>query len=250
MPLNPFAPITEKVADGVWRHAGDLRHGMNIYLIEDGDGVIAFDAGTRSMTSGLLAAADRLGGLNQIVLGHAHPDHRGAAPAAGVPVVCHVDEVDDAQGDGGWRYFDLDSNPVWYTRRLFPWLLRHWDGGPVAIADTLVEGDRIGEFEVLHFPGHAPGQIALWRERDRLALVSDVIYLIDSMRLRPVDQPRVPHPVVNHDHAAAIRAVRRLAALEPSVVCPGHNEPLVGEPAGIREQLEWAADHPDPPLRP
>ena len=248
MSINPFAPTTEKVTDGVWRHAGDLRHGMNIYLIEADDGVIAFDAGTRSMTRGLLAAADQLGGLRQIVLGHAHPDHRGAAPEAGVPVLCHVDEVADAEGDGGRRYFDLDRNPVWYTRRLFPWLLNHWDGGPVTIADTLVEGDRIGEFEVVHLPGHSPGQIALWRERDRVALVSDVVYLIDSMRLRPVDEPRVPHPVVNCDHAAAIRSVRRLAALEPRTLCPGHNVPLTGERAGLREQLEWAADHPDPPL--
>lgn len=248
MPLNPFAPVTEKVADGVWRHAGDLRHGMNIYLIEDGDGVTAFEAGTRAMTDGLLAAAERLGGLKRIVLSHSHADHRGAAPGADVPVLCHVDEVSDAEGDGGCHYFDLDKIPVWYSRRLYPWLFERWDGGPVEIADTVVEGDRIGEFEVLHFPGHAPGLIALWRERDRLVLASDVIYLIDSMRLRPVEEPRVPHPVWNFDHAAAIDSVRRLAALEPRILCAGHNEPLVGEPAHIRQQLEWAADHAEPSL--
>ena len=27
---NPLKPITEKVADGVWRHAGGLKQGMNI----------------------------------------------------------------------------------------------------------------------------------------------------------------------------------------------------------------------------
>ena len=28
---NPLKPITEKIADRVWRHAGDLRQGMNVY---------------------------------------------------------------------------------------------------------------------------------------------------------------------------------------------------------------------------
>ena len=84
------------------------------------------------------------------------------------------------------------------------------------IADTVEEGDEIGGFRVIHFPGHAPGLIALWRERDRLALVSDTIYLVDSMRLRRADHPSVPVHVFNLDHAAAIASVRKLAALEPA----------------------------------
>ena len=44
MPSNPLAPTTEKIADGVWRHAGDIRRGMNVYFVaeEDGSGVFAF----------------------------------------------------------------------------------------------------------------------------------------------------------------------------------------------------------------
>ena len=39
----------ERVADGVWLLRGDLRGAMNVYFIEDGDGVVQFDAGTKSM---------------------------------------------------------------------------------------------------------------------------------------------------------------------------------------------------------
>ena len=62
---NPLAPLTEQIADGVWRHAGDLRQGMNVYLVdeEDGSGVFAFDAGTKSMAKGMQAAAAERGGL-------------------------------------------------------------------------------------------------------------------------------------------------------------------------------------------
>jgi len=216
---------------------------MNVFLIADGDGVIAYDAGTESMTSGVLEAADRLGGLRRLVLGHSHADHRGTAPALGVPVLCHPDEVAYAErDDGGWpEYFDVEKIPVWYSRRLYPLLLRRWDGGRVRIDDTLIEGDTIGGFEVLHMPGHAPGQIALWRERDRVALVSDVVYMVDAVRLRAIDAPSVPSWVFNQDTAIARESIRRLAEYEPALVCPGHSEPIRGDPAEVRRLLEAAA---------
>lgn len=45
MALNPLKPITEELAPGVWRHAGDLMHGMNVYLLADEGGVTIFDGG-------------------------------------------------------------------------------------------------------------------------------------------------------------------------------------------------------------
>ncbi len=47
------------------------------------------------------------------------------------------------------------------------------------IAGTVSEGDEVAGFKVIELPGHAPGLIALWRESDRLALVSDCFYTID-----------------------------------------------------------------------
>jgi glyoxylase-like metal-dependent hydrolase (beta-lactamase superfamily II) len=239
---GPFTPITERVADGVWRHAGDLRHAMNVFLIEDDGGVTVFDAGTKRMTKGLAAAANELGGAKRIVLGHSHADHRGIAPGLGVPILCHPDEVSDAHRDGGYHYFDIKEIPVWWSRMIYPRLLRNWDGGPVRIADTVNEGDEIAGFRVVHFPGHAPGLIGLWRERDRLAIVSDVIYLVDSIRLRRADAPTVPHPVWNLDHRSARDSVRKLAALEPATVWPGHEGPVAGEPAEVRAKLERGAE--------
>jgi glyoxylase-like metal-dependent hydrolase (beta-lactamase superfamily II) len=239
-------PTTERIADGVWRHAGDVRRGMNIYLLEDEGGVTVFDAGTQVMTVGVRKAAEELGGAKRVVLGHSHPDHRGVAPGLGVPVLCHPDEVADARGDGGVHYFDIDQIPVWWSRRIYPALLRRWDGGPVEIADTVSEGDEAAAFQVVHFPGHAPGLIGLWRERDRLAIVSDVIYMVDSLRLKrlPDDQaPVVPDRVWSLDHEGAKASVRKLAALEPRTVWAGHAEALRGEPQQVRALLERAAEY-------
>ena len=110
------------------------------------------------------------------------------------------------------------------------------------MAETLAEGDEVAGFVVKHFPGHAPGLIGLWRESDRLALVSDTTYLVDSMKFKPVDWPNVPNRVFNLDHDGAIESLRKLAALEPRTVAAGHSHPLAGEPAHIRMLLEQAAN--------
>jgi len=233
----------ERVAEGVWLLRGDLRKSMNVYFLEDGDGVVQFDAGTKAMRRKVRAAADQLGGLKRIVLGHAHADHRGTAPYLGAPVFCHADDVADAESDASIApYMDLSKLPVAPVRRLYPFLLRHWDGGAVKIAGTVAEGDEVAGFRVVHFPGHAPGLIGLWRESDRVALVSDTIYLVDSARLKPLPESEasVPHPAWAWDHAQAKQSVRKLAALEPKVVGAGHAEPLRGE--NLRETLERAAE--------
>jgi glyoxylase-like metal-dependent hydrolase (beta-lactamase superfamily II) len=233
----------EKVADGVWLLRGDFRGAMNVYFLEDGDGVVQFDAGTKAMRKKAQAAAAELGGLKRVILGHAHADHRGTAPYMDAPVLCHPDEVADAESSS-WRppYWDLSQLPVAWVRWIYPFLLKRWDGGAVKIADTVIEGDRVAGFEVLHFPGHAPGLIGLWRESDRVALVSDVVYLVDSGRLKPLPhgEVTVPHPAWAWDHAKAKESVRKLAALEPRVLGTGHEPPLRGE--NLRETLERAAE--------
>jgi glyoxylase-like metal-dependent hydrolase (beta-lactamase superfamily II) len=233
----------ERVADGVWLLRGDFRAAMNIYFLEDGDGVVQFDAGTKSMRKAAAAEAKQLGGLKQVVLGHAHADHRGTASSADAPVLCHPDEVADAESDASIApYMDFSQLPVAPVRWIYPPLLRHWDGGAVKIDGTVSEGDRVAGFEVIHFPGHAPGLIGLWRESDRVALVSDVIYLVDSARLKPLPEGEasVPHPAWAWDHGKAKESVRRLAALEPKVVGAGHDRPLRGE--NLRDTLMRAAD--------
>ena len=241
MPLNPLRPLTEKVADGVWRHAGDLRRSMNVFLIAEDDGVTAFDAGTERMVDGIRQAAAALGGIKRIVLGHSHADHRGSAPGLGVPVLCHPDEVADAESDGGLHDFKFELVDWWLSRWIYPSLLRHWDGGPVRIADTISEGDNVAGFDVVHFPGHARGLIGLWRERDRLMLCSDVIYMVDSIRLKRTGSPSVPHRAWNPDHESARHSVQRLAAMEPRTVWAGHAEALTGERQQVRVLLERAA---------
>jgi glyoxylase-like metal-dependent hydrolase (beta-lactamase superfamily II)/predicted ester cyclase len=231
----------EMVATGVWVVQG--RPGRcNVFLIEnigDEGGVTMFDAGARTMTRAVASAGAKLGGIKRIVLSHAHTDHRGTAPALGVPVLCHPDEVQDAEGSGGFRYWPADLAGLPTPQRQAHLLLhRHaWDGGPVKIAGTVTEDDEVAGFSIVHIPGHAPGLIALWRESDRLALASDCFYTLDKWGRDCA--PRVAEETYNYETGQALASIRKLAALEPTAAWPGHAKPVTGD---VRSQLERAAD--------
>jgi hydroxyacylglutathione hydrolase len=230
-----------QVAEGVWRLQGNPGR-CNVYFVRDGDGVLMFDAGARTMVKAVAQAAAQLGGLTRIVLGHGHTDHRGAAPSFDVPISCHPDEVIDAEGSGGWRYWDPELRGLpWLDRKVHPFLHRRfWDGGPVKIADTVSEGDDVAGFRVVHIPGHAPGQIALWRESDRLALTTDCFYTLD--RWGRDSEAHVPFGPYNHDTEQARASIRKLAALEPAACWPGHAHAVTG--TDVRARLERAAETP------
>ncbi|HEY5344481.1 MAG TPA: nuclear transport factor 2 family protein [Solirubrobacteraceae bacterium] len=233
----------ELIATGVWVVQGQPGR-CNVYLIENGGergGVTLYDAGARTMTRAVASAGAKLGGITQVVLGHGHTDHRGTAPALGVPVLCHPDEVQDAEGSGGWRYWPADLAGLPQGSKQVQKVLHRyaWDGGPVQIAGTVseAEGDEIAGFRVIDLPGHAPGLIGLWRESDRLALVSDLVYTLDMWGRSCA--PRLPEETYNYDTEQARASVRKLAEMEPAIVWAGHAKPVTGD---VRGQLLEAAD--------
>jgi hydroxyacylglutathione hydrolase len=217
----------------VWRLRGGFpARTVAAYLIADEGEVTAYDAGIRGMGRALRDAATRMvetpDALTRIVLGHAHPDHRGGAPGAGAPVLCHPAEREDAQRAGLPSYWDLSRLPTRGQRIQMPVLMRLADGGPVEVAGTLDEGNEIAGFSVVHLPGHAPGQIALWRERDRLALCGDAftntggeLALSKAAYSLDMDQSR--------------ESLRQLAARKPAAAWPAHGPPLRGN---VRAALE------------
>jgi hydroxyacylglutathione hydrolase len=234
-----IADPPEEIAEGVWIVRGGFpRKGFNVYFVRDGDGVVMFDAAIAQMANALGMYGAQLGGITRVVLGHAHADHRGAAPGLrGVPVFCHPDDKDDAEGDGGRHYFHTEEVAA-PARWLYPTLLTSWDGGPVKISGTLEEGDDVAGFEVVHIPGHAPGQIALHRKADGIALTTDGFYTVDPEKFSR-SAPRVAHRAFNKDTEQARESIRKLAALDLTAAWPGHGDPVVGD---VKGQLLRAAD--------
>jgi hydroxyacylglutathione hydrolase len=198
------------LAPGVWRLKEVPRPLINVYLAED----VLIDAGRRWDKRRIFAELEGRE-ISEVALTHVHPDHQGCAKAIcearGVPLACHEDDVDAMEGR---RPVAASSKP---SAQLFGKL---WTGPPHKVDRVLHEGDEVAGFRVVHAPGHAPGEVIFFRDSDRVAICGDVIRNITyvSMRTRLAEPPAdlTPDPAENR------RSIRKLAALEPSLILPGH----------------------------
>ena len=101
---------------------------------------------------------------------------------------------------------------------------RYWTGPGRPVERQLREGDEVAGFTVLDVPGHSPGHVAYWRESDRTLIAGDVVNNMNVITGIPgLHEPRVEFTT---DPALNRQSARRLAALEPALVCFGHGPPL------------------------
>jgi hydroxyacylglutathione hydrolase len=112
---------------------------------------------------------------------------------------------------------------------------RVFPGPPHPVSRRLREGDVVAGFTVLDTPGHSAGHVSFWREADRTLICGDVFTNMDTITGLPgLREPKsffTPDPVRNR------QSMRRLAELEPALVCFGHGRPL-RDPARLARLVE------------
>jgi glyoxylase-like metal-dependent hydrolase (beta-lactamase superfamily II) len=115
-----------------------------------------------------------------------------------------------------------------WEQALFDQVTPNVPPAPPARPDRQVDdGDTLGwehDARLIAVPGHTPGSVAAWFERDHVLAAGDAVA---SHEGRPM------LGVFNADPATAIQSFRRLAQLEADLACFGHGEPVRGE-AGVR----------------
>jgi hydroxyacylglutathione hydrolase len=199
----------QQLAEGVWHLDGFPPNGINCYILDD----VLIDAGTVFDKRRILKQVkDR--DLSAHAITHAHIDHFGSShwvcEAKGIPMWAGAQDVEAVEC----------GKMVAARGPMIPC----GPGHPVARA--LKEGDQVGSFTVLDTPGHSPGHVSYWRESDRTLVCGDVMWGFHPFMLRgPIREPFAnfsPDPALNRESA------RRLAALEPALVCFGHGPPLRG----------------------
>jgi glyoxylase-like metal-dependent hydrolase (beta-lactamase superfamily II) len=206
----------KQLAADVHQLSGWPPNAINVYLIGD----VLLDAGTRRAERRITRQiAGRR--LSAHALTHAHPDHQGASHAIcerlQIPLWCGQGDVPAMETPGGVAN---SQAPGWVNRLQ----QRFWTGPPHPVARALVEGDEVAGFTVLESPGHSRGQVAYWRESDRVLILGDVLNNMNVMTGIPgLHEPPVlftPDPPRNRESA------RRLAQLRPRLTCFGHGGPL------------------------
>jgi glyoxylase-like metal-dependent hydrolase (beta-lactamase superfamily II) len=154
-------------------------------------------------------------------LTHAHPDHHGSSHAVceqlGIPLWCGERDVAAAEDPARMQQAMPATVPARFFFRLF-----HGPGHQVA--RPLREGDAVGGFTVLEVPGHSPGHVAFWRESDRVLMCGDV--LANMGQLTGLPGLHEPSTLLTPDPRRNRESARRLARLEPALVCFGHGRPL------------------------
>lgn len=208
----------KELAEGVWRLGEVPRPTINVYLADD----VLIDAGRTWDTRRIRKqTADR--DLSMLALTHVHPDHQGAAKAIcterGIPLACHVDDVDAMEGRRPVQEAASDNAVNKLIRRV-------WEGPPYKVEKPFSDGDEIAGFRVIHAPGHARGEVIFWREADRVAICGDVVR--NMSYLTTLAGVREPPDIFTYDVAENRRSIRKLAELQPAITLPGHGPAISG----------------------
>ena len=206
-----------EVAPGVFALKGFPPNAINVYLMGD----VLVDAATKLAGKRILKQLDGRP-VTAHALTHAHPDHQGASHEVctklGIPF--WVGEKDVPAAEGG-----IDAIKKLQPKSPINNVIGAvWCGPGHKVDRALKEGDEVAGFTVLDVPGHSAGHVAFWREADRTLVCGDVFTNIDTITGLPgLHEPKsffTPDPVRNRE------SMRRLAALEPELVCFGHGRPL------------------------
>lgn len=199
------------------------RQMINAYLI----GSVLIDAGVQS-SGGTLLKAIGSRKLTAHALTHAHPDHQGASAflcqKLGLPF--WVGTGDKTAAETGNIAVTM-PNPNHFVVRFEQ---KYFAGKGHPVARTLKEGDMIEGFRVIETPGHSAGHLSFWRESDGVLIAGDVLRNLNFGTTFPeLGEPLAmftPNPAQNR------ASIRKIAALQPKVVCFGHG-PVMRDPQRI-----------------
>lgn len=214
-----------QISEHVWSLKTWLIIPVHVWLVKDENGGFSLvDAGIPSMAKGISACLKSPGGgpLERILLTHGHSDHVGAIPRllkdaapSSLPVYAHRVEIPYMEGDVAYPRRKKAAASV--ARGLAQPLPEDGDGRPLAI----------GGLTPLLAPGHSPGHVVYYHERDRVLLAGDLFTSKKGKLRRPM-------PAFTADMREAVQSSLLLRELDPVHLEVCHGDPVL-RPA---EQLD------------
>ncbi|MGU3369735.1 MBL fold metallo-hydrolase [Bacillus mycoides] len=203
---------------------------------------VLVDAGMPKSANEIISVAEERFGANSrpkaIILTHGHFDHVGGIIELikywDIPVYAHQMEIPFLTGQQSYPEPDptVEGGMVAKMSPMFP-------NQPINLGNNVKTLPADGSvphmpgFEWIHTPGHTPGHISLFREKDRSLIAGDAFVTVKQEYLYKVftqeQEISGPPRYLTTDWEAAKESVIKLEELKPLVAVTGHGMPMSGE---------------------
>lgn len=242
-----FLPVTS-IESGKFHEVTEDVAGYTVQIVNvcfvgspKGQEWVLIDAGMPGSEESIVEAAERRYGEGAkpecILLTHGHFDHVGAiielVKRWNVPVYAHAAEMPYLTGRESYSEPDptVEGGMLATISPLYP--IR-----PIQLGTFVHELPQDGSvphlpgWQWVHTPGHTPGHISFFREKDRVLLAGDAFVNVKQESLYKVimqeEEISGPPRYLTTDWDSARESVRKLQALEPHWAITGHGMPLAG----------------------
>ncbi|MFZ4452428.1 MBL fold metallo-hydrolase [Salibacterium aidingense] len=230
---------TAAVLNDVWCYTNQI---VNVIFIGTPEtGFVMVDAGMPYSGSALLKAAASIFGDGRkpeaIILTHGHFDHTGSIIELikhwEVPVYAHELELPYLNGEKNYPEPDasVEGGMIAKISPLFP----HEGiniGGHIHLLPEDGSVPSLPEFRWIHTPGHTPGHVSLFRDRDQTLIAGDAFVTVKQDELYQVITQKVemngPPRYLTTDWETAANSVKKLEELQPKTAVTGHGQPVEG----------------------
>ena len=155
--------------------------------------------------------------IKTIVVTHHHYDHTGnldkLKKITGAKVAIHSADADYISGEKS-QHGSLFMIPIVIFMKII------YRSKPVKADILLKDGDQIGDYRVIHTPGHTSGSICLYNPNNKVIFVGDNLMYSNN---------KIEGPKILHEPEKYKNSMEKLRDLDIDVILTGHGQPITSE---------------------
>ncbi|MCD2248538.1 MBL fold metallo-hydrolase [Listeria marthii] len=191
---------------------------VNCYLVLENDGLTLIDTGILAHAKGIISQINKLKlPLKRILLTHAHGDHIGGLAALKEAFPKALVMI------GSREKLLVETKEIYAFETQKPLKGSYPDALPVKIDHILKDGDMVGSLLIIDTPGHTPGSISFFDERNGHLFVGDLFQTRGGAAICGEKRLLFPFPAMGSwDLSTSILSAENLQLFDVTEIACGH----------------------------